>query len=173
MTDIKESKDVLTINYRRGWASGILCLAAGITSLAFAVGFLITGKGEVPKGEYTVLATPFLMIMELASFAAAFFLISRVFDTIKYHFDKTADDFCVSGRKYFFKYWMVEGMTSEIIGISHEVCGTGEHTSSEIYLQFRCYTNVTETLKCGTRDVSEDNHIADIIERFLKRKNNI
>jgi hypothetical protein len=173
MTDIQESTDVLTINYRRGWASRILHLFVGLTSFAFAVGVLIVVKSEVPKGEYADFATPFLMIMELASLATAYLFISRIFDTIKYHFDKTADEFFVSGRKYFFKNWLIEGMTSEIIGITHEVRETHDNTSSEIYLKFRRYASVTETLKCGTRDVSEDNNIADVIERFLKRKNSI
>ncbi len=60
-------------------------------------------------------------------------------------------------------------MTSQMIGIWNEVTKTDDNTTSEIYLKFRCYANVTETLKCGTRNVSEDNNITDIIERFLKR----
>ena len=64
-------------------------------------------------------------------------------------------------------------MTSQIIGITHEVRGTDDNTTSEIYLKFCGYANITETLECGTRNVSEDNNIADIIERFLKRKNNL
>jgi hypothetical protein len=171
MTEIKESTDVLTINYRRGWASRILHLLVGLISFGFAVGILITGKGEVTDAQYPAFATPFLIILELASLAGALLFTARIFDTIEYHFDKTADEFCVSGRKYLLKHWMIEGMTSEIVSITNEVRETDDNTTSEIFLKFRCYANVTETLKCGTRDVSEDNNIADIIERFLKRKN--
>jgi len=172
MTNIQESADVLTINFQRGWTSIILHLVAGLWLFALAVIILFSGKSEIPKGDYAAFATPFLIIMELASLATAFFLISRAFDTIRYHFDKTADKFCVSGRKYLFKNWSSQGITSEIIEIKHEVRETDNDKTSEIYLKFYYYGSVTETLKCGTRNVSEDNNIADIIERFLKRKNN-
>jgi hypothetical protein len=168
MTEIEESADVLMINYQRCWMSKIIHLFPGIALIAIAVG-LFADKSEIPKGDYAAFAPLFLVIMGLASLAAAFFLIARIFDTIKYRFDKTADEFCISGRKYLFKNWATAGMTSEIIGITHEVRETDNDTSSEIFLKFRCYASVTEMLKCGTRNFSEDNNIADIIERFLKR----
>ena len=174
MTEIEElSNDVLRISYRRGWFGKICNLGAGIFALAFAVLILVWGAGDISTAKYPAFATPFLMLMELASLMAAFFLISRVFDVICYNFDKTTDKFCVRGQKYFFKRQVSEGAVSEIVGVSHEVFETDDHTSSEICLKFRLYGSVVETLKCGTGDVGEDNHIADMIERFLKWKRKI
>ena len=52
---------------------------------------------------------------------------------IQKSFDKTADEFCVSGRKYLLKYWMIEGMASEINGITREVRETDEHEQRNLF----------------------------------------
>ena len=172
MTDIEElSNDRLTISYRRGWFGKIVNLGAAAAALAFAVGILFWGAGEVSTAEYPAFAAPFLVIMEIISLAAAFLLFSQVFDRISYKFDKTADAFVVKNQRFLFKRQTTSGMISEITGVSYEISGVDENTSSEIYLKFRPYGTTVETVKCGTRNISEDNHIADTIERFLKREN--
>ncbi len=172
MTDIEElSNDVLRIKYRRSWLGKIVSSGAAAVALAFAVGILVWGAGDVSTAKYPAFAAPFLVIMEIVSLAAAFLLFSQVFDRISYNFDKTADVFVIKNQRFLFKRRETTGMVSEIVGISYEISGSDENTSSEIYLKFRPYGNTIETLKCGTRDISEDNHIADTIERFLKLEN--
>ena len=87
MTEIEElSNDVLRISYRRGWFGKICNLGAGIFALAFAVLILVWGAGNISTAKYPAFAAPFLMLTELASLTAAFFLISRELDSICYNF---------------------------------------------------------------------------------------
>jgi len=172
VTEIKElSSSTLNIIYKRSWFNRIINLIPTVLFLALAIYILIWGRHEVPTGEFSAFAPAFLVLLAIGLLVGGLFFLSSVFDAISYHFDKTEDKFHIKGRRYFLKRWAVEGLVSEIISISCEIYGQDEHTNSEIYVKYYYYGTVTETLKCGTGEVSEDSFIADIIETFLRPEN--
>lgn len=172
MTEIKElSSNNLHIIYKRDWFSRIIYLIPTILFFALAFYVLIWGRHEVPTGEYAALAPVFLVLLVIGSLAAGLFFLSSIFDATNYYFDKKEDKFQLKGRRYFFRRWSVEGSASEIISVSCEVTGIDEETHSEIFLKYCYYGNVTETLRCGTGETSEDINIADTIETFLRLGN--
>ncbi len=168
MTEIKElSSDTLKMIYKRDWFNRIMYLIPTVMFFGLAFYVLIWGRHEVPTGEYSAFAPVFLVVMTVGSLAAGLVFVSSVFDVTNYYFDKKGDKFQLKGRRYLYRRWMVEGSISEIISVSCEIYGADENTHSEIFLKYRYYGNVTETLKCGTGEPREDDNIADTIETFL------
>ena len=169
MTDLKEySDDILAIDYRKSWIIRILHLAGGVSMLVFAVCLFLQRGDVTPIKGREAFAAPFLILLEIGFALGAFFLVSGVFDRISYDFDKRADVFQISGRRYLFKKIKAVGAVSEILTVSCEIYGRDDETSSEIFFKYRCFGSGTETVKCGSGDQAEDVLIVDCIERFLK-----
>ena len=169
MTDLKEySDDILAIDYRRSWLDRIIHLAAGISLLAPVVIIFLPGVDLTPVNGCEAFVPPFLIILVIGLLTGAFWFLSQVFDRIGYDFDKRADVFQISGHRYLYKKIKAVGAVSEIVGVSCEVYGRDEETSSEIFFKYRCFGSGTESVKCGTTDEAEDVLIVDCIERFLK-----
>lgn len=161
------SSETLTIVSRRSWAGVLGYLLMGAPLLGLAVYIPGWGWYERAVPEYAAYAPLFLVVLEILALAGAFFLIASAFDTTVYHFDRAQDSFLIRGRKLLFKRWAVSGPMSSISSVSCEVRGDAESTHSEICLSYRSFGVVTETLKCGTGEVSEDESITDTIRTFL------
>jgi hypothetical protein len=159
--------ETLTIVSKRSWLGRLGYLLMGAPLLVLAV--YIPGWGRYQKAvpEYAAYAPLFLVVLEILAVAGAFIFITSAFDKTVYHFDKARDHFLIRGRRLLFKSWATSGPMSSITGISCEVRGDAESTHSEICLTYRSFGVVTETLKCGTGEASEDESITDTIRTFL------
>ena len=140
--------------------------------LGFAVCLVIWFNNAVETAEKPEFAPVFLVVMIIGLAIGGVVFLSSVFDRTTYHFDKTKDEFRLGGRRNFIRKWSVEGSLGDIIGISYEITGQDEYTSSEIYLKYRFYGSVVETVKCGTGEEVEDDVITAHIEGFLELARN-
>ncbi len=170
MTNFNESADTLDITNNGKWLDKILHSFAAAALLVPLVVFFICDhklKADAPYPEFAPIVGLIIGIVLL--FFGTWFL-SKVFESNSYYFDKTADKFYLKGRKEFFKKWAVEGAVSDITGVSYQIFGQDEKTYSEIFLTYRFYGSVTETIKCGTGDETEDDIITFRIQSFIESK---
>ena len=165
------TSNTLTIVFKRSWLSRLYYLFSGAVLLAVAI--YIAGWGwYVPaKGEYAAYAPLFLVCFEIFLVVGSFFFITSAFDAATYRFDKLEDQFFVRRRKYAFKRWATAGPVSGITSVACEVRRSDDDSHSEIYLTYRNYGVSTETLKCGTGEVAEDEAITDTIKTFIELRN--
>ncbi len=171
MTKIVESSAcVLNIVYTRSLINKIIYGTAAAAMLAPAVMFLIWDPKPEPDAQYPEFAPIFLLLLEIFLLSGSAFFLSSVFDATDYLFDRTADKFYLKGRRNFFRKWTIEGAVSDITGVSCEIYGQDENTDSEIFLKYRIYASVAETVKCGTGEEIEDGIITDYIKNFIEEE---
>ena len=163
---------MLTIIYKRSRTNRLIYLIPAMMFLSFAVCIVIWFKEAVETAEIPAFAPIFLVLLIIGLVVGGVTFLSSVFDRTTYHFDKTKDEFRLGGRRNFIRKWSAEGSLADIIGISYEITGQDENTSSEIYLKYRFYGSVVETVKCGTGEVIEDDIITAHIEGFLELARN-
>ena len=169
MTEIKESSaNILTIIYTRSWLNRIFYLIPAIMFLGFAVCLVIWFNETVESAVKPAFAPVLLVVFIIGFLAGGIIFLSSVFDRTTYHFDKIKGEFRLNGRRNFIRKWSVEGSPGDIINISYEITGQDENTVSEIYLKYRFYGSVVETIKCGTGEEIEDDIITAYIKGFLE-----